>query len=371
MRTFIDGVGVIAALELRQRLRSVTWYVLIGVFVGLVALVTMVLYFSLKAYSSGGSDASSGGWIFSTIVYFVLLLGTLVAPALSGTAINGDRDAGTLATTQVTLITTWQLIVGKFLAAWATALTFLGASVPFLLFSNFAFKGGLDFSTVVVSILVLAVELGVVAAIGVGLSGILSRSLFSIIVTYLIVAALSIGTLIAFTLGGVAVQTEVQETTIWTEVGASYGSKELGSVKPDESKCEEPEVMTYSRPRFDLFWGVLATNPYVLLADATPTTFSSSGWPETLFGSAKFGLRSAQQAPETNQTEIQCKYHPDYKDPSDEEPDPTPQEIIDSTTPGWAVGLLIHFALAGGALFWAWSRTRTPTGRLGRDSRIA
>ena len=63
-----------------------------------------------------------GGGVFSTIVFFVLLLGTLVSPALSGNAINGERDAGTLATTQVTLISTAQLVVGKWVAAWLTAL---------------------------------------------------------------------------------------------------------------------------------------------------------------------------------------------------------------------------------------------------------
>ena len=50
-----------------------------------------------------------------------------------------------------------------------------------------------------------------VAAFGVGLSGILNRPLFSVVTTYLVVAALTVGTLIAFGLGGSAVRTEVVE----------------------------------------------------------------------------------------------------------------------------------------------------------------
>ena len=100
--------------------------------------------------------------VFSVVVFFVLLLGTLVSPALSGNAINGERDAGTLATTQVTLITTAQLVIGKWLAAWLTALAFLAASVPFLVFG--IVLGQISAATIVISVLVLAVELGVIAA---------------------------------------------------------------------------------------------------------------------------------------------------------------------------------------------------------------
>ena len=178
MNEFFPGVGVIMSLELRQRVRGRAWYVLLGVFFALIALVTALMSIAL---GGGRANAASGGAIFSTIIYFVLLLGTLVAPALGGNAINGDRDAGTLATTQVTLITTGQIVIGKFLAAWITALAFLAASVPFLLYS--ALLGGLSGAAIMVSILVLAAELGMISAIGVGLSGLLNRPLFSIVAT--------------------------------------------------------------------------------------------------------------------------------------------------------------------------------------------
>ena len=150
MRDFFSGLGTVVSLELRQRVRGVAWYVLLGVFVVLIALVTFLITIAFSGF--GGDD--SGGTTYSTIIYFVLLLGTLVAPALSGNAINGDRDSGTLATTQVTLIGTWQLVLGKFVAAWVTALAFLVAALPFIVFS--ALMGGLSPLTVLVSALVLA-----------------------------------------------------------------------------------------------------------------------------------------------------------------------------------------------------------------------
>ena len=356
MNDFFAGVGVIVSLELRQRVRGRAWYVLLGVFFALIAIVTALLSIALRGTPA---NATSGGVIFSTIIYFVLLLGTLVAPALGGNAVNGDRDSGTLATTQVTLITTGQIVVGKFLAAWITALGFLAVSVPFLIYA--ALLGGLNGAAIVVSVLVLAVELGVVSAIGVGLSGVLNRPLFSIVATYLAVAALSIGTLIAFALGGVVVQSE---QTITTSTGVAFD--ENGQA----TSCVPTDTQVIKVPRFDYFWGVLVTNPYVLLADAVPTDFDSRGNVTDLFGGVKASVRAAQLPPQATIAFDACTL--DANNGSfDGTQNPTPQKLIESTVPGWAVGLLIQLVLAAAALAGAVLRTRTPAGRLSRGSRIA
>lgn len=350
MSEFFSGVGVILSLELRQRIRGVAWYVLLGIFAALIAIVTVLLSVALF----GITERDPNGTVFSTIIYFVLLLGTLVAPALSGNAINGDRDAGTLATTQVTLITAWQLVIGKFLAAWVTALAFLAVAVPFLVFS--AILGRMTAAAVLVSIVVLAVELGVVAAIGVGLSGILSRALFSIVTTYLVVAALSVGTLIAFALGG----TVLHSTVTYSYSTSTTYDEQTGT----GSNCGPPETSTFPAPRFDYFWGVLVANPYILLADAVPSQYTAKGAPTDLFGYVKVGIRSAQIPPKLHETHSDCA-------PESQDAAPTAQEVINSTVPGWFVGLLIHLVLAAAALVGAWTRTRTPTGRLSRGSRVA
>ena len=356
MKDFVAGVGVIVSLELRQRVRGRAWYVLLGVFVALIAIVTILLSVALGAIQA---ESASGGAIFSTIIYFVLLLGTLVAPALGGNAINGDRDAGTLATTQVTLITTGQIVIGKFLAAWITAFGFLAVSVPFLIYA--ALLGGLSGGAIVVSIVVLAVELGVVSALGVGLSGVLNRPLFSIVATYLAVAALSIGTLIAFALGGLVMQSE---QTITTSDGVAFDENGRAT------SCSPGDVQLTKVPRFDYFWGVLVTNPYVLLADAVPTNFDSRGNVTDLFGGIKAGVRAAQIPPPATVAYDACAADANngYAGGT---PNPTAQKLIESTVPGWAVGLLIQLILAAAALAGAVARTRTPAGRLSRGSRIA
>jgi ABC-2 type transport system permease protein len=353
--TWMDGLGVVLGLELRQRVRGKAWYILLGVFTLLVAAVTLLLWLSLDAL---GGDTAGG--VFSTLIFFVLLLGTLVVPAVSGNAINGDRAAGTLATTQVTLISTWQLVLGKFLAAWISALAFLAAAVPFLVLSIFLGDIGVD--TIAVSVLVLALELGVLAAVGVGLSGLLTRPLFSIVVTYLVVAALSVGTLIAFSLLGLTVQSTVTSTYVQGRFDANGVVEEDANGDPI---CDAPQVSEYQIPRFDHFWGALVANPYIVLADAAPTHYDASGNPTDLFGFVKLGARSAQLPPDLETTYSDC-------DPATfEASGPSGREVIESTTPGWFVGLTLHLLLAAGLLVGGWSATRTPTGRLPRDSRVA
>jgi ABC-type transport system involved in multi-copper enzyme maturation permease subunit len=364
MTRYLDTLGIIVLLELRQRIRSVAWVVLVSVVFVLVGVVTVLLWLSLSAF--GGNAADTAG-VYSTIIFFVLLVGTLVTPAISGGALNGDRDAGTLATTQVTLASTSQIVLGKFLAAWTVALTFLAASLPFLVFTVAA--GGVGIDTLFASLGVLVLELGMVAALGVGLSGLISRPLFSVVTTYLLVAALSIGTLIAFVLGGLAFQSESRSTYIGVDYSVG-GEFDPVTGLPEQIECLPPETYDSPVPRFDYVWGILAANPYVVLADAAPTTFDENGVPQDLFGNIALGVRSAQLVPELNQVYDECAaaLAGDLEGAYEYE---SPQQIFERTVPSWFVGLLLHLVLAVVALGAGIARTRTPAGRLPKGSRVA
>lgn len=359
-------LGTIVRLELTQRTRSVAWYVLLGVFAVLLLIVTVLSFLAF-----GWVDAP-GSAIFSTIVFITLLLIVLVSPTLSGNSVNGDRDAATLAPVQVTLATTGEIVLGKFLAAWTTGLAFVVVSIPFLIAATFA--GGTDAATIVVSLVVLVVEVGVIAAIGVGLSGIMARPLFSVATTYLVVAALVIGTLIAFGLLGATMRTE-QVNNYRSIAYEMYEDGTFpcmpGESPSDDYPCEEDptpecgEWTTYTNevPRFDRVWWILAANPFVILADATPTKYDANGYPVDMFGQIKTGVRMAQQAPEAEITRDECS-------PSTLEYESS-EEMIVGTTPSWFVGLALQVLFAAGLLWWAWARTRTPARTLPPGTRIA
>ncbi|MBO9626878.1 MAG: ABC transporter permease, partial [Microbacterium sp.] len=313
----LTNIGIIARLELTQRLRSVGWYVLLGVFAVVMIGVTAL---SFAVFSWTGTSAGAG--VFSVVVNMVLLLVVLVSPTLSGYAINGDRDAATLAAVQVTAASTGDIMIGKLVAAVVSGGAFLLVSVPFLAISLLG--GGASPLVLLVALLVLAVEIVIVAAIGVGLSGLLARPLFSVVTSYLVIAALTIGTVIVFGMGGAAIRTET------TSYYRPYD--ETGLV------CDRWETSTSEVPRFDLVWWVLAANPFVVLADATPTEFSPEGYPIDVFGTIKYGVRSAQIPPGGHR----------YDECASGQSSQTAREVIDSTVPSWFVGLGVQLVLAGG-----------------------
>lgn len=338
----LTHIGLIARLELTQRLRSISWYILLGVF-ALILLGVTALSFSVYAYTG-----TAGAGVYAIVVNVVLLLVVLISPTLSGNAINGDRDAATLAAVQVTAASTGDIMLGKLVAAVATGGLFLVVAVPFLGISLLG--GGVHPATLAVSLLVLAAEIIIVAAIGVGLSGLIARPLFSVAATYLVVAALAIGTLIAFGLGGAALRSEV------TSYNRPYDS--AGNVD-----CDRWETYTYEMPRFDRVWWVLSANPFVVLADATPTVYDAQGWPVDVFGQVKYGVRSAQLPPEDERW--------DPCDPSGNGDQRTPEQVMESTVPSWFVGLGIQIIIAGGLFAGAWARTSTPARMLPPGTRIA
>lgn len=358
----------IARLELLQRVRTVSWYVLLGVFAVVLLGVTALAFLAYGGWGPGGPG------VYSVVVLVTLLLILLVSPTLSGNSINGDRDAATLAPVQVTLATTGEILLGKFVAAWITGLAFALVAAPFLVISTLT--GEVNPWAIVTSLVILVVETGVISGIGVALSGIIARPLFSVAATYLVVAALAVGTLVGFGLIGSAIASEGVSHTrqaAYDQQGnpeCTDGSSNCyGDV--DKMVCEDWVTTTYRVPRFDYVWWMLSANPFVILGDATPTRFDSSGNPDDMFGWLKTSVRAAQIPPELEQTWDECdpaNYQNLYSGSSDYR---TPEEIISETVPSWFVGLGVQLALTALLLWWAWARTRTPARTLPPGTRIA
>ncbi|MGO1855291.1 MAG: ABC transporter permease [Microbacteriaceae bacterium] len=381
-------IGVLVGLDLWQRARRPGFYVLLGVFFVVVSAITWLgsLVFS--------GSASIGSGMFSVAIYGVLLMAVLVTPTFTGNAINGDRDSATLAPVQVTLATTSEILVAKLLAGWATGLVYLVVALPALviaLIQGYATPPEGVFytsaaavpphpATLIVSVLVLAIEIGVVAAIGVGLSAVIARPLFSVAATYLVVMLLVLGTLIAFGLGTFAVRAST--STLTESPNQMYGPVQSCDVSAEPCTVPRPDVSaecvevrgTGETVRYDRVWWVLASNPFVVLADATPTTYDEHGNLVDLFGQIKLGIRSAQHPPELERR--------DFSDPCDGlpaveggmyQPDdhPTAREQIESSVPSWFVGLGAQILLAVGLMLWGAARTRTPARRTPPGSRIA
>lgn len=204
MSAFLHGTAGVIACELRYRVRRVSWYVVIGAFFGLVALGTVLVYFIVGLTAGGTGEA-----LYSGVVYVVAILSVFFIPALSGSALNRTRVSGSgaeqhrITSDQPGHDTADRLVLGKFLAAWLAALALLAVSLPALAFAvitadTMPAGTAVPPTFVAVAPLLLVVQFGVVAACGVGCSGIFSRPLFSIAASYLVSVSVGVVTLLAW-----------------------------------------------------------------------------------------------------------------------------------------------------------------------------
>jgi len=358
---YFAGIRDVLVLELKQRLRSRGWYIMLAIWFILTGLVTWLTWASWNASQAaqrayGGLAPAEvtgpGSMIFEVVLAFVLLFALLVAPALSANAVNGDRAAGTLAILQVTLLRPGQILWGKFFAAWVAALAFLVTSTPFLIIG--VALGGMTPGHVLVALLMLAVEVGIVCAVGVGISALAGRPLFSIVVTYLAVAGLVFGTLISFGLGtGLTQGTVMANQAQYRE----YLSSAQGPVEP-EYTCSGPLREQPAMHTERVAW-LLAMNPYVVVADAIPYPdrtaqmgYSSVGAIENISQGARYAMAGPDGTYPCANGEAKPRY-------------------LGQATPLWPLGLGLQLLLAGLLMWLGWRSLRTPARRLARGTRIA
>ena len=359
------GIRTVARLELRQRVRSTRWIIALVVFGAIVGGVTLLTWLVARAAVSSSSGTEVvGPTMFGFIVFFVLFLGLLVSPTLSATSINGDRTAGTLATLQVTLLSPAEIVLGKLLASWVASLAFLAVSVPFILWA-FA-SGGTPVLAVVTTVLLLALLLAVVCAIGLGFSALTARTSGSAVLTYISVASLSILSLIVFGLTVPLVTTQEMVPTYQSDPDqdASYQDKN-GNWVEDYGPCvwkdqRMPVVHT------ERTWWLLAINPFVIVADAAPAPAVSEnmgGSFDPLTG-IRAGVRVARLGPP--QTQDWC-----WQEQGDSyQPYPGFDET-GSLSPVWPWGLGANLLLGVAGVVVAVRRITVPLRSLPKGTRVA
>ena len=204
---------------------------------------------------------------------FVLGLGMLVVPSLTATSINGDREHGVLATLQTTLLTPADIVIGKFLAAWAISLAFLLAASPFLVWAWIA--GGVEIGRMLLAVAVLAFVLAVICALGLMFSALTARTIASAVLAYLSVAALTFGTVIGFLIAMpiLSTQQSVRVKVVpdaWFEQHQSASADGKAISEPTPADCVYV-IRDQTTLHTERTWWLLALNPFVVVADAAPS----------------------------------------------------------------------------------------------------
>lgn len=361
---FWTGLRTVFRMEFMQRMRSRSWYWMMGVWFVIIGLVTWAVTSSYRSFSDQNVDFQYGQMVFETVLFFVLLFALLIAPAFAANTISGDRQNGTLAIIQNTLLTPSQIIGGKWLAAWVSALAFLVLSLPFIIWS-FAL-GGVNFNRVLLFSVMLAFELLVMTGIGVAVSSLSVRPLFSVLGTYLLVALFAVGTLIGFGLGTQmslekvqAHYTEGPAKEPPAEVMYAEDSKVISDWYEANSKCST-DMMETTIAHTERFTWALAANPFVMVADIAREPYraennNNSGF--QLFSGISQGVRIAQAGPEYQVPCLTGKKLSELPDPQ--------------VFPIWPLGVGIQLVFLGALLIGARNRLKTPVQKLASGMRIA
>ena len=335
------GVRTMAEHEFRLRLRAGRWRWLLAAWFVTLLLLT----WGLRAALVAAGAAERGVDMFGGLMLFMLALAMLVVPALTAQSINGDRERGVLATLQTTLLTPAEIAIGKLVAAWATTLVFLAVSLPLIVWC--LVEGGVSVGRVIGTLIATALLLGALAAIAQCLSAVFARSTTSAVMSYLVVFALSIGTLIAFFIG-LMLTTETETVTeripVWDNGQPQFNEETGQPINVDRWQTAEYEA---SVQQTEKVWWLLAPNPFAVLADSTSGTVE---WERTGFDplqTIREGVRSAR------------------------DPDSGWSGVASTEKAVWPYGLAFYLLVGVGALTLTIRRLRTPYGRLPRGVRVA
>ncbi len=250
-REFLASVSTIMVKELRSRMRGRRAFVVLTIYLGLLALIAYGTYAVMA--TSARSQAAFGGptlanasaiigqTIFSVISIFQLILVCFIAPAFTAGQISMEREKQTLDLLISTPLRPGAIVVGKLLAALAFVGLMIVAAIP--ISAIVLMYGGASVEDIVrQQVVLLASALGF-GAVGLFFSALLKRTQAATVLTYCGVLAFTLGTVMLF--------------IFWTVV-ANRDPAAFGQFGPAK---RAPEQIVYLNPMVGMLDVVANTEP--------------------------------------------------------------------------------------------------------------
>ena len=176
----------IVAKEYRSRMRTWRSPVAMMVYIVLLGGIGWAIFASMVNSTFGpfgsGQAGNYGQQLFLYLVIFQMVMLTFVTPALTASAISGERERQTIDLLFVTRIAPFSIIWGKLLASMSFVLLLLLLSVP--IFSLVFLFGGIELDQVLYAFLVTAVSALTLGIIGIAYSTWLRRTLAATVASY-------------------------------------------------------------------------------------------------------------------------------------------------------------------------------------------
>jgi ABC-2 type transport system permease protein len=175
--------------ELRGRMRGRQAFILLTIYLGLIAALICIIYALLtdqSTYGYGGWDPSIrqtiGKVIFGAVVLLELLLVSFIGPGLTAGAISAEREHQTFDLLRTTLLSARALVLGKLGSAFTYLFLLILTALPI---ESIAFLlGGVGLGEMVVSSLMLVVTAIFFCTLGIFFSSFMKRTLTATISSY-------------------------------------------------------------------------------------------------------------------------------------------------------------------------------------------
>ena len=193
MQRFI--LNPILSKEFRSRMRSWKSPLVISLYLGTLALITIAYYWvKQKNMMYSGFGPNVGPEIYVVLTVFQLLLVSFVTPAFTAGVINGERERQTFDLLTCTPLSATSIVLNKLFASISYIFLLIIASLP--AFGVVYFFGGVLLSEIVQVFIIYLVTALTFGTIGIFCSAIFKRTQVSMVVSYIIVFIFLIGTLL-------------------------------------------------------------------------------------------------------------------------------------------------------------------------------
>jgi ABC-type transport system involved in multi-copper enzyme maturation permease subunit len=201
LATALPPVNPVLARELKQRMRGRHTWLVLTIYLTLLAVILRWVYVAASRDSSVGGvnvfgSASVGRAIFQWLLFFMLLLVCFIVPGLTAAAISGERERQTLISLQLSLLRPRSIVVGKLLASLAFVVLLIVASLPLVTIPFLV--GGVTASEVVRGLVMVLATALLLACLALACSAVLRRTQAATVLAYGLTLALVLGTLVVY-----------------------------------------------------------------------------------------------------------------------------------------------------------------------------
>lgn len=194
-------INPILERELKTRMRTWKTPIILMIYLLIIGIIVALFFVvnnqrGMYMYGGGTFDPSIAIRIYNLIIVGQFIILMLVLPVFTAASISGERERQTLDLMLCTDLSPWKIIFGKITAALSFVFILIIAASPFM--SIVFLFGGITLWEIVKVIFFYMITAILVSCIGLYCSTKFKRVVTSIIVTYLIMGILFVGTSIAY-----------------------------------------------------------------------------------------------------------------------------------------------------------------------------